>query len=104
MHSFRALVAFVAFISFVGFAKRNLKDAFMKNGVGRPTRGAEISLIVIGIRLTTDEVAEIKRAAGREPVSTWLRRKVLEVAREPAPSQGATAVDDASASRRRSPR
>jgi hypothetical protein len=54
----------------------------MKNGIGRPTRGAEAAVIVVGIRLTTDEIAQIKKAAGREPVSTWLRRMVLEIARE----------------------
>jgi hypothetical protein len=48
-----------------------------KKGIGRPTRSADASAKVLGIRFTDRELVELKRRAGDVPVSVWARSVLL---------------------------
>lgn len=49
---------------------------------GRPRRNAQLATHVVGVRLTSDELALVRRAAGYEPLASWFRRMAVGAARE----------------------
>jgi hypothetical protein len=83
--------------TFVAFVYRTRHARAVAHRTGRPARSTTTSQQVVGIRFTDVELALLKSQAGYEPVSSWVRRMVLEVARE---GRGAgTAADRARAGR-----
>ena len=68
--------------TFVAFVYRTRHTRAVARRTGRPTRSTTSSQHVVGIRFTGVELALLKNRAGYEPVSSWVRRMVLEVARE----------------------